>query len=40
MPYEVCPIANASPKFNDYEHLARQQEWGHVDDEGDQDGSE
>ena len=26
-PYEVCPIPSQSPKFNDYAHLARMQEW-------------
>ncbi len=39
-PYEVCPVSNNAPKFNDYEHLARKQEWAHADDEGDQDGTE
>ena len=37
--YEVCPVASANPKFNDYEHLARQQEWAHADDEGETDGT-
>lgn len=26
-PYEVCPIPSESPRFNDYTHLARMQEW-------------
>ncbi|MBR6231884.1 MAG: PD-(D/E)XK nuclease family protein [Alphaproteobacteria bacterium] len=38
--YEVCPVASNNPKFNDYEHLSRQQEWAHADDEGEADGSE
>ena len=39
-PYEVCPVAGSKPKFNDYEHLAREQEWAHADEEGEQDGAE
>ena len=38
--YEVCPVNSANPKFNDYEHLARQQEWAHADDEGENNGTE
>ena len=38
--YEVCPVASNNPKFNDYEHLARQQEWAHAEDEGESDGTE
>ena len=38
--YEVCPVANSAPKFNDYEHLARQQEWAHAGEEGEADGAE
>ena len=38
--YEVCPVASNKPKFNDYEHLARQQEWAHAEDEGESDGTE
>ena len=26
-PYEVCPIPSQAPQFNDYQHLARMQEW-------------
>lgn len=26
-PYEVCPIPSQAPQFNDYNHLARMQEW-------------
>ena len=39
-PYEVSPIAASKPKFNDYEHLSRQQEWAHAEEEGETDGSE
>ena len=39
-PYEVCPVASSSPKFNDYEHLSRSQEWAHAEEEGESDGSE
>lgn len=38
--YEVCPVASNNPKFNDYEHLARQQEWAHAEEEGETDGAE
>lgn len=38
-PYEVCPVKTSSPKFNDYEHLARQQEWAHAEDEGEENGT-
>jgi len=38
-PYEVSPVANSAPKFNDYEHLSRQQEWAHAEDEGESDGT-
>ena len=26
-PYEVCPVLFAAPAYDDYEHLARSQEW-------------
>ena len=38
--YEVCPVVRNNPKFNDYEHLARQQEWAHAEEEGDADRTE
>lgn len=38
--YEVSPIASVAPKFDDYAHLARQQEWSEAYEEGDQDAGE
>lgn len=38
--YEVCPVTSNNPKFNDYEHLARNQEWAHTEDDGESDGTE
>ncbi|MGN0919559.1 MAG: PD-(D/E)XK nuclease family protein [Alphaproteobacteria bacterium] len=38
-PYEVSPVASSAPVFNDYEHLSRNQEWAHAEEEGEEDGT-
>ncbi len=33
MPYEVYPIASQAPRYDDYKHLARVQEWGNNEED-------